>query len=104
MEVIFSHSFMQGNEHTGFSSLTGISQEKIIANMQEITGLVSHVGCKDHPYVIVPIITARVGGAMHNTFFVCCSECKDILIRALQYGQAHFQVICLLQKKAPVMT
>src|SRR3712207_4147890 len=104
MKLIFSHLFTEGNEWTDFYSLTSIGQEKMMANMQEITGLLSHICCKDHPYAIVPIITASVGGEMHNTFFVCCSQCKEILTRTLSYGRAHFQVVCLQPQDGLVIT
>jgi hypothetical protein len=41
---------------------------------------------------------------MHNTFFVCCSECKELLARALAYGRAYFLVVCLRQKDALAVT
>lgn len=104
MRLIIRQLLTEGNEPEGFNSLTITGQEKRVANMQEITGLLSHIHCKDHPYAIVPIITASAGGEMHNTFFVCCSECKEILTRALSFGRAHFQIVCLGQKNALAMT
>ena len=104
MRLIFSQLLTEGNEPPGFNSLTITGQEKMVANRQEITGLLSHIYCKKHPYAIVPIITTSAGGEMHNTFSVCCSECKEILARALAYGRAYFQVVCLQQKDALAIT
>ena len=104
MRLIFSQLLTQGKDPAGFDSLTITGQEKMVANMQEITGLLSHMYCKNHPYAIVPIITSSAGGQTHNTFFVCCSECKEILARALAYGKAHFQVVCIQQENALPIT
>ena len=70
---------MQGNDSDGLRGFHLACQAKMMANVQEITGLLSHLHCKDHPYVIVPIITGSASGAMHNPYFVCCSGCKEII-------------------------